>query len=227
MAKLKASRSKEIVLLMIACVTSSMLGFALRNDRTVAARTPKAAARQSDEKVIERKTIGDEPLELTDLAVKKTSLAPGRKFSASSLAEKTGGRAEDWLEDLGFTIKNKSDKQITYILIELQFPETEVNGPMMVKHVRIGIPPRASEDELRYYAPVGIEPGGKSSFTLSAKELKLMKEFLALRKFQLEELNKVVIRIAYVIFDDGIKWSQGAYYRPNPQVPGGYQRINQ
>jgi hypothetical protein len=226
MAKLAASRRNEMVLLMVVCATSAMLGFALGSNKPVNAKASRPLpAAQSDEKVIEKKAVADEPIELSNLSVKKVAIAPSQKFRITTLTEKGAGHVEHWLEDLGFTIKNNSDKQITYILLELEFPETGSNGPMMVNHVRIGIPPSASKDELKYYKPIAIDPGAKFEFTLSNKELNLLMDFLALRRFQLAELNKLVIKMAYVIFDDGVMWSQGDFYRPNPNARGGYERI--
>ncbi len=63
-------------------------------------------------------------------------------------------------------------------------------------------------------------------FALSAEELRRLKQFLALRNFQVTNLNKLVIRIVSVVFADGMKWEMDYYYRPNPSAPGGYERIN-
>jgi hypothetical protein len=183
--------------------------------------------RQSDEKVIERIELSNEPLKFDDLAVKKVEISPGQKFSATSLAEKGGGKAEDWLENLEFSLKNRSNKQIVYIGLALQFPETEGSGPLMVYALGIGIPPQASKDEIKYGNPLALYPGDTFSYALSVKRLELIKDFLALRKFQIIEMNKAVIKLTYVIFDDGMKWEQGYYYRPNPSATGGYERINQ
>ena len=227
MSKLIVNRFKKMGVLLIVCTASSTLGFVMGSSRTNIVTAKQPSSRQSDEKLIERKVLPREPLEVSDLRVKKVKVVPSQKFSAMSLSEKAGGPIEDWLENLEFSLKNTTDRKITYILLEIQFPETEVNGPMMVNHLRIGIPPKASGEQSKYYEPLDLNPENKFTYTLPARELKLMKEFLALRKFHLEDLNKAIIKIAYVIFYDGIMWFNGDYYRPNPNVQGGYERIDQ
>lgn len=55
----------------------------------------------------------------------------------------------------------------------------------------------------------------------------MVKQFLLLRDFQLGQLNNTTVKLVAVSFDDGTKWEQGGYYRPNPGVTGGFDRINQ
>lgn len=228
MTKLRANRIKKMVVLLAVCVGSAMMGFVLGYSKVDTAQAGSSKLLQrSDEKVIERKEYPKEPLEFDNLAVKNVKITPSQKVSARSLVEHGGGQIEDWLENLEFSLKNKSDKQVRYILLQLQFPETEVNGPMMAYNVEVGIHPNASGDALIYGKPLALEPGDTFAFTLSAKELKQMKDFLALRKFQLADLNKTIIPIVSVIFDDGKAWSSGRYYKPNPNAPGGYEPIDQ
>ena len=183
--------------------------------------------RQSDEKVVERTTFPNEPFEFGDLSVRKTKVSPGQRFSAISLSEKAGGRVEDWLENLSFTLRNTSKRRMTYINVELDFPETVSNGPLMVyNHLGIGIHPKASGDMLKNAVPLALEPGGNVTLSFSAQHLSAIKEFLALRNFQLADLNQAVVRIDYVIFEGGTKWSQGDDYKPNPAERSGYERIS-
>ncbi len=228
MANLKTNRINQTVLLLAVCAASAMLGFALRDNKTVAAKAlPVSTLQQSDEKVIEKQDFPNEPFEFSDLSVRNINIVPHQKFSAKLMAENNSGEVEDWLENLKFVIKNRFDKRITYIYIELDFPETEISGPMMVyNNLSIGIHPKASGNSLKYDKPLALEPGGKITFALSAQRLKLIQDFLALRSFHLAELNKAIIRISYIFFDDGTKWSQGDYYKPAPGAPGDYQRIN-
>ena len=96
----------------------------------------------------------------------------------------------------------------------------------MVYNLRVGIPPTRSKDDLEHGKPLALAPANRLILTLSAEELTQLKQFLALRNFQLTDLNQVVIRIVSVVFDDGMKWEMDYYYRPNLSAPGGYQRIN-
>ena len=75
--------------------------------------------------------------------------------------------------------------------------------------------------------PLLLEAGGVTTLTLSAQQLKALRDFLGLRKFQLADLNKAVLRMTSIFYEDGTMWSQGNYYRPNPDKPGGYEKLVQ
>ncbi len=226
MQKSSLDRFKKILIVVLACILSAIFGFALRpSDVTVTAST-STLLRQSDEKVIEKKEFPNEPFQFANLKVKNTRVDLKKKFSFSSLAKQAGGEAADWIENLQFSIKNLTPKRMTYISVELDFPETINNGPMMVyNQLGIGIHPKALANSSKSESPLALESGDTFNFTLSPHHLNIIKDFLASRNFQLVDLNQVVIRIEYVIFDDGMKWSQGEYYRLNPNAESGYELI--
>jgi hypothetical protein len=197
----------------------------------------------SDKKVVEKAEYNNEPCEIGDLSVKGVRVLSQERlvsngftkvrrdsyeFSAESVAGNSGGQKEDWLENLKLTIKNKSDQQINYIGLAIQFPETEVNGPVMVySPPALGIHPKAATVRMPQSTPLALAPGDTTTFALSASQLKLMKDFLALRKFQLGGLNRAVIRLETVTLEDGKMWSTGHYYKPNSSAVGGYERVDQ
>jgi len=227
MARTRADRIYKAVLGLAICVGTAVLGVALRNGNAVTAKVSRPQSQRSDEKVIERKDFQSEPFRFGDLSVRKVKIAPSVKFSARSIAESAGGQFEDWLENLSFTIKNTSSKRMIYINLEMDFPETAVNAPMMVyNQLGIGIHPRAVGDALKNGVPLELEPEEVTTFYLSSEQLRLIKEFLALKNLQLADLNRATIRIDHIFFSDGTKWSQGYEYRPNPCVRGGYERVN-
>src|SRR5262245_42886394 len=225
MPKSPTHHTGEKMILAAALVSIAALGFTLGNGQGTA-RTSRPVPQRSDQKTIERKQFPNEPFRFGDLKVKNVTISPREKFSASSIAATGGGQVEDWIDKLSFTIKNTSNKRITYINIELDFPETSVNGPMMVyNQLAMGIHPKALENHLKHGAPLALEPGDSTTFVFSPEHLQLVRQFLADRNFQLADLNDATIRIDQVIFDDATKWSQGYDYRPNPNVRGGYERI--
>jgi len=236
MSKTRSDHIKKMIVLLAVCGGSATMGFILGSikvDTTRAYQTnPLQQSEQklierSDQKLIERNEFPNEPVGLANLRVKSVKISLHQKFSARSLTEKGGGQEADWIENLEFSLKNKSDKRITYISFQLQFPETEANGPRMAYDLSIGIPPNAPGVMLRHSTPLALSPGDSYTFTLSANELKLVKDFLGFGKFQLSDLNSVVITLVSTTFDDGTKWTLGRYYRPNPNAPGGYEPIDQ
>lgn len=224
----------QLCILFIVCFLSVTVGIALRRSSGSSGNTGRSLiAPQSDEKVIEREEYPYEPFKVSDLRVKKATILPGQKFSSRALAESGGGKIEDWLENLSFTIKNTSDKHITYINYILEFTETGVGRPMMQYVLDKGVRPTAPEDVRKYVAPLALDPGDSFTFELSAERLHMIQKFLEQGGFQLTNLNKVNIRTDTVFFADGMKWSHGDLYKlapgeqPGPDRPAKYERVNQ
>lgn len=228
MFKLKAVQFKEVTLLILVCVFSSALGSALRPNKTaIANSSPLKLLQQSDEKTIEKAEFDNEPFKFSDVSVQSTKISLNQKFNIKSLIEKSGGNVDSWLEHLEFTLKNTSGKRITYIAIALDFPETKANGPMMVYNQLVkGVPPHANEDPIKHTTPLVFEHDSTITFILTPQHLQSIKSFLAVRNFKLEEISKVVITVDYLIFDDGMKWQIGRFYKPNSNRPSGYEQVN-
>jgi hypothetical protein len=241
MAKFKF-KYLQISMFLAVCAGASFLGFVLGgansviaegNKKTVIAETTQTL-QASDEKVIEwlgisKQEVTQRPYKLENFIVKKSKVTPYKKFNVKELTEKLPEqehlKAEDWLEGFQFTIRNTADKPVTFILLELGFPETEAQGPKMVYQVKIGLGLNPSPNEIKFAKPLMILPGDSYLFTLSPQHLKAIKDFLALKNFKLEDLNKVEILSDYSIFDDGIKWDHGHFYKPNSSASNGYERM--
>ena len=222
MARLKKRSVLQGLVLFIVCVASALIGFALRNNY---ASTPESdrlsVIQQSDEKVIEIKEFPGKPFDLSDLSVRKVKIQPGEKLKVRSVAE-----SEEWLDGLEFNIKNKWDKQIIFIKIDLEFPETWLAGrPLMIDHLIIGIHPQGTTNDKKYGKPLALNPGETYTYSHSKHRLTLTKKFLEQGGFQLANLNKAVIKVSAIIFDDGTQWGEGNWFKYNPNVPGGYEQI--
>jgi len=204
-----------------------MIGFALRRsgERTVSV-DQQPLVQQSDVKVIEVKEFPNKPFELSDLSVNGLNILSGQKINVTTIAE-----SEGWLDNLKFDIKNKWDKQIIFIKIDLEFPETWLAGrPLMKDHIVIGIHPQAKGNDKKYGKPLALNPGETIIYSHSNHQLELTKKFLERGGFYLANLNKAVIRISNVFFNDDTVWVEGNWFRHNPNnsaAPGGYEKINQ
>jgi hypothetical protein len=190
--------------------------------------------RASDEKVIEwlgvsKQEVTLRPYQLENFFVRKSEVTPYLKFNVKErvdkLPEKEQLKAEDWLEGLQLTIRNRADKPITFVLLELGFPETEAFGPKMVYQLKIGLGMNPGENEIKFVKPLRIPPGESYVFTLPPQHLKGIKDFLGFKNFRLGDLNRLEILSDLSIFDDGIMWANGHFYKPNPSAPNGYERI--
>jgi hypothetical protein len=233
---LKTGRISRAFVLVAICAGSAMLGFILRDSRTLTVTASRstslvqpAPVAQSDEKTILMRYTPKDPLQFDDvLWLKKVRVLSGATFSARSIAEKTERTTEGWLENLECTIKNHADKRIFYVHFQISFPETEANGqPLMgYREVSLGVPPNAFGDTLKYGEPLSLDPGQTHTFVISSKHLKVMDEFLALRQYRINDVARVEIKVIDLFFDDGTRWSFGAYFKPNPNAQGGWERID-
>jgi hypothetical protein len=226
MRKGKVSGANEAFLLLAVCVGSAVFGLAVSNARKPAVPVrPVPGARAADGKVIRVYQDPKSPLGLSGLAVKGVTVTPDVEFSASSLAA-VGGPG-DWLQDLTLRLKNISDKQITYISLHLQFVDALDGGGQLIlhdKHMGIGLLPRVPGDGQE---PLALNPVESVKFVLSPQEIDRIKEKLAGRNLQVADMNKLAIKLGYVLFNDGIQWSEGSLYKPNPDAPHGWERISQ
>lgn len=215
MARLKVRSVIQILVLIAICGVSAMIGFALRNNN---ASDPK----QSDEKVIERQRHQNEPFEVSDLRVQATSVLLGEKLNVRTLPEN-----RDWLKDLQFAIKNKSDKLITYFVYSLIFPQAIISGGQLVYTMDAGIPPPHRQGITENAKPLVINSEGTFKVAISDKDLTMINKVLSRAGLQLADLTKVTLRIEVIILEDGMKWDGGYWYKPNLSAPGKYERINQ
>ena len=197
---------------------------------------------QSERKAIEKAGYDIEPYEISDLSVNNVKITPRERlvsngfmkvrresyeFSVKAKALSSGGPEGEWLEGLEFSFTNRSTKRVTCIGLELGFPETEVNGPQMVYRFSRGNSWESAKDPSRLVEPLALESGEVVTLRLSDKHLKALTNFLALRKVHLAGLNRAVMKVIDIRYEDETRWSGGAYYRPNPDKPGAYYRIVQ
>lgn len=224
--KLGTMRIFRPLTLVAACTVLGVIGFTMGNNKLARTKLDKPLSIQrSDEKVIELKKFSDEPYEYDELSIKKTNLVSGQKFNPLTLlSEKEGASAENWLEGLEFSFKNKTESKINYLRFEMNFPETSAGGPMMVYQIILGVSPNASNEVKMRRPPFSLDAEATYRYTVSERELRKVKTFLASRGFQLENLNKIVIRVGEIIYDDGKRWSQ-AWYKSNPDLPSKWEKI--
>jgi hypothetical protein len=95
---------------------------------------------------------------------------------------------------------------------------------MYDKHMGVGLLPVVPGDGQE---PFLLNPGESVKFVLSPEELDRIKGMFAARSFQLADLGKVNIKLGYVLFSDGIQWSEGDMYKRNTDARHGWERISQ
>lgn len=171
------------------------------------------AQEKPEDKIIKHFQDPTRPVEIIDVKV---------KGKAIKLNEKINEDADDWLDDMSLTVKNISDKTITYIQLDLDFPETKSTGTLMRFILRYGKNPRA----LFTTNPLEpLLPNQTATFHLSDQTLAGLKKFMETRQ-PLNRLKKVDLMLEQVFFEDGTWWFAGSLFRPDPNNPKKYIRID-
>lgn len=149
------------------------------------------------------------PVEITELKTEGKAVKADEEFEGDT----------DWLQNLTFKLKNKSDKTITFIVLDIDFPETRAVGDGRISEHQITL---GSDPENKSgHPPLHFLPGESMEVPL-ASEYKEIKTLLGFR-LPLDNVTNVLVRLHQVMFDDGTLWSSGNLYRRNPD-PNAYPK---
>ena len=192
---------------------------AAQESATIGTRHQPLAA--SDEKVIESERFPGEPVEVEGLTVKGVRLALNEKFSAKSVALQGGGAADDWLDGLEFKVRNNSDKKITYLSLSLGFPRPGATDTSVGSfyNFSFGVDLRAAGAAATYVRPFTLAAGDSHTVKLTDKELTEIKSRLVMAGNPLPALDRVILRVGTVGYEDGVKWELGKYSNVDKHRP--------
>ena len=119
----------------------------------------------------------------------------------------------DWLNHLTIKIKNTSGKTITWMLVNLLFPEVTKDGSVAMHQIFLGVDPDApfKRPELR------LAPNETFEIHLSAKheEIKHLVDVIG-SGMPIENVSKVEIQFHAALFDDETRFETGYWYRRDP-----------
>lgn len=138
-------------------------------------------------------------------------IEPKAKGKAITLGEDFEGES-DWLRHLTFKVKNKSNKPITFFHLDLDLPETQATGPVMMHQLFFG--QRSDFTATLSNRPLRLEPNGEIEVPLDS-EFNSIKKLVEHRQGPVENISKLVIRIGEVMFEDGTLYSGGGIFKPN------------
>lgn len=165
------------------------------------ARVPRA--KSNGKTVSKHFAPKDEPVEVAELKIK------GR---AVKLGEAVEDEA-DWLKHVTFKVKNRSGKAVTFLQVDLDFPETQATGSIMMHQLFIGRAPELGSTSLR--EPLHLRPNESVTISLEP-EYADIERFIELRQPPIGAISKVVVRLGEVGFEDGTRYSAGNFFRRNP-----------
>ena len=144
----------------------------------------RQVAPQKEKAVLKHPGPKKEPFEITEIRVKTKALKLGEIFEDES----------DWLKHVTFKVKNRSDKAITFLQIDLDFPETEATaGAIMMHQLLFGQRPdfRSTLNN----PPLYIKPNETIEVSL-ASEYDDIKTVIELKHPTVVVINKVTIRMS-------------------------------
>jgi len=178
------------------------------------------ASLQNQERVFETATsFRSGPIELLRINRNIESIDKGK---AIKIGEKFNG-GEDWLRGTTFKLKNHANRQIIYLDLEINFPETTSSGDEMSFSIVLGRRPNAKNQTKE---PLLLDPGEEMSVTVDDLTYEKLERFLQPRH-NTSSLSRARLNIGFVIFNDGIAWGAGNYYRQNPNNPNHYINIGE
>jgi hypothetical protein len=156
-------------------------------------------AQNNKKTVVKPRTLIREPLELEVI----------HRGNAVKINEEFEGSA-DWVKNISVKLKNRTAKTITYILIDLDFPEAaSIEGAIPQYQATLGNHP-----DIPISHPVLSLGPGESTELSFVEGLDRLKNLIT-QRLPIENLTKVEIRIHQVLFDDETLFSSGSMYRRN------------
>jgi hypothetical protein len=166
------------------------------------------ASIQGQEKSLQKlKHYSNEPLEIVDIKMSNKDVKLGEKLNAN----------DDWLKGLALKFKNISGKDIIYIEIDLNFPETQASGYEMSFPLKLGHRPGTNNAN----APLRLKANAEMSIVLDDVKYDQLVKFIE-HRHSISAINKALITNGVIIFADGTAWSGGIFYQQDPDNPNRY-----
>lgn len=170
--------------------------------------TSRAGASQGNKRLVAQKeTLKDlpqkDPVEISDLQIK------GKQIKVGEMFEEDG----EWLRNLGFKLKNKGGKAITYVVLNFDFPETQDTGNMMTYSLYLGQQPDYQITLAN--PPIHLKPNQSIDVSLAPKYEEL-RRFIESRQPPMGRISKVTIWLDQAMFEDGTVYFAGSLYKRNP-----------
>jgi hypothetical protein len=163
-------------------------------------------AAQGNKRVVEKVgVLKNEPIEVTAIKIKGKAVMPGEMFE----------EGEEWLKGLNFTVRNKSDKVITYIVLNVDFPETKETGSMMMHSLYLGQQPDAKSTLAN--PPLRLEPNESIDVSL-ASQYEAIRDLIGSRQPPTGNIHIIKVWLDQAMFEDGTLYSGGNIYKRNPDT---------
>lgn len=180
----------------------------------LSAASPPASQGQIDqrERIVEKISEKNEPLEFAELRSKTKTINLGQGFVSS----------DDWLDGMTFRLKNNSLKAIRRAELELEFPELKLNNASFVMPLHYGQIPDLPDADSPEVAPV--QPNEIFEIKLDHDTYSGLRRTVA-GNDRASGVTRARVRISVIIFVDGTAWHNGFLHRRDPNNPKRWIRI--
>ena len=193
-----ALRGRRITVLLLAANVSLLTLYVTGLSSTVLGQLGS----QNKKRVEKHKTYLKLPIDVSEAKIRDRPITLGEQFDGDA----------DWLKGLKIKITNKSEMPITWIGLNLVFPETRLTGPAMLDQLFIGQCP----DMKTKNPPLDLKPGEEIEVSLES-HFDSIKRLIESRG-RLEDVNDVDISVDEVMFADGTLYSGDVIWMPNPDT---------
>ena len=118
----------------------------------------------------------------------------------------------DWVKNLTLKVRNNTDKTITYLVVNLHFPEVTKNGATALHQIFVGVDP----DRKFPRAELRLAPHETIEIPLAdrVEEIRTLVETGG--KVPLGNVTKLWVQFYSALFDDGTLYETGTLFRRNP-----------
>ena len=165
-----------------------------------------AFAQYGSDRVLKPIEVGISPVDIIGIKVKGKTIEPNRSF----LAE------DDWLNGLTFTIKNVSDKSISYVDVELYFPTPSGSRvEYALFELRYGFEPVVPNRSSAVNKPKSLLPGETLDLSLSEAEVQGVVSILLAHAGISNNVENITYCVGKVFFEDDedTMWRRGRLLR--------------
>jgi hypothetical protein len=175
------------------------------------------AALQQDQRKSFEQAFSSNPI----VRVTKLKIGPNSRQFKEEFDE-----SDDWLKRFVFEIESMANKPITYLEVNLNFPETKASGNLMSYPIAIGINPNPNpKASPTAQKALRLMPGEKLAITL-ADDYDKLERFISIRH-SINQIHKAQVEVSFIVFDDGTAWIVGDYFRRDPNNPRHYINVGQ
>ena len=204
---MKAESSLRNILWSLACLVFAIAALQV----SILSQPASAGTQQGQRKSVTEAFATNPQFKISKLRIGSEPREFGEEFDET----------DDWTRRLSFEIDSIAAKPITFVQINLKFPDTLSTGNIMVYTLGVGNRPGASQ--VASENPLYLKPGDKMKIDV-ANDYSQLEKFIRVRH-SMKDIRKVELEVGFIGFEDGTAWAAGDFLRPDPNNPRRYINV--